>query len=114
MRLLVALAALTAVAATAWSGTAPKLAIRGTAPLVVRGIGFKPREVVTLVVMYDGRHRKRIQASSSRAFTAKFRFSIEACAKFHVSARGNRGSRASYLSPLPSSREQCGAPPAGP
>jgi hypothetical protein len=95
--------------ATGADSTRPRLAIRDTSPLTVRGTHFRPHERVTLTVVYHGRHEKLVRASAAGTFTARFRFSIRGCAMYRVSARGDEGSRALYRSPI----AECGAEPAG-
>ena len=73
---------------------------------MVRGAHFAPRELVTLTTVYEGRHQKRVRASTSGTFRVRFHFSIENCARFRVTARGDHGSRALYRSPI----EVCGTP----
>ena len=97
-----ALAVTTASART----PSPKLVVPDISPLVVRGGHFAPRELVAVTAVYEGPHVKHVRASSSGTFRVKFRFSIENCARFRVTARGGQGSRALYRSPV----EECGTP----
>jgi hypothetical protein len=97
--------ALAATAAAAGTDSA-KLAVPDTTPLIVRGIHFAPGELVTVTATYRSLYEKRVRAGSTGTFRVRFRLSIEQCAKFGVSARGDRGSRAWYKSPI----EECGTP----
>jgi hypothetical protein len=104
-----ALAVLAFAGAAAGAGSArPTLTVRDFSPLTVRGTHFHSRELVTVTVVYRGRHDRRVRATAAGTFTVRFRFSVEECAKYVVSARGDAGSRAFYKRPP----TMCPNPPA--
>lgn len=98
------LAAVTAVCATALvgavppgtAGTAPKLMLVRTQPLVVRGESFKPGErVVVSALTSIGSKRIVVRATSRGRLGASFAFPDQPCGKaFAVRAVGVLGSRA--------------------
>ena len=74
----------------------PSLRLASTAPLVVGGSGFGPREPVLLTYSADdvGRRVLGVRASRDGSFRARFELRLDRCAVFTVRAAGVRGSRA--------------------
>jgi hypothetical protein len=94
---LLALLLLGLLAGPAASGQAqkPRVFVTTTKPFSVRGIRFKPQEVVTVVAWVDGRHTRRVQATAAGVFTVRYRgVTVGSCESYTVTARGNQGSRA--------------------
>lgn len=94
---LLALLLLAPIAAGAASGQAqkPRVFVSTTKPFTVRGIRFQPQELVTVVAWVDGRHERRVRATTAGAFTVRFRgVRIASCEGYTVTARGSQGSRA--------------------
>lgn len=74
-----------------------EITVAAIRPLVVRGMGFKSRERVTVTARATGWDRKQVVASSRGGFTVRFEsLDPSACAGLSISAVGNRGSRADY------------------
>jgi hypothetical protein len=73
-----------------------RLVIVSTEPLVVRGLGFEPRERVKLLVTVGGRAAPTGAARASRAgrFSVRLRASTAVAEAIVVQAIGARGSRA--------------------
>lgn len=88
--------------------TRPTLTLPSLSPLRVVGTHFQRDERVTVTVLYDGRHVRRVRATATGRFIVRFRVSLQECAKYAVSAHGDAGSRAVYRSVI----EACGPPPA--
>jgi hypothetical protein len=105
-----ALVGLALAGAAAAASTRPTLALPDRAPLRVVGVHFKPRELVTVIVVQGARHERRVRATANGRFSVRFRLSLQECAKWAVSARGNGGSRAYYKRP----QTMCPNPPAAP
>jgi hypothetical protein len=103
-----ALALVLAFGAASGDGSArARLSVVHTAPFTVRGSGFKPAERVALVVAVKSRRQRRVVASSTGSFVARFKGpAIGRCSAYFVRARGNRGSLA-VLKVVP----ECPAPP---
>jgi hypothetical protein len=64
-------------------------------PLRVKGAGFQPRERVRLRLDGDVKAVKTVSAGARGTFVATFR-GVSACGSVTVTARGSRGSRASF------------------
>jgi hypothetical protein len=64
------------------------------APPTLKGTNFKPGENVKVVV--EGIKTKRVQASSSGAFTVRFPSRVDRCHGMTASAVGDKGSRAAF------------------
>ena len=64
-------------------------------PFVVKGTHFKRGEVVRVTTELKGRHVRTVKASRKGVFVAKFlRLKATFCSGYHVTAIGNKGSRA--------------------
>jgi len=83
------------VAALVIGSPGPRLAVSDMTPFVVRGIHFRAGERVSIVTYARVRSVRIATASAAGAFTVRYRFSLDRCSAFAVSARGSRGSRAS-------------------
>lgn len=111
MRRLTVLIGLIVLALAGVAQAAPSLRPLEEAPLVVRGAGFQPRELVILKAFRrDGDPLvRRTVASRAGTFTVRFAVALDPCAGTGiVRAIGAKGSRARLLaSPL---RRACVAP----
>jgi len=76
-------------------------------PLVVRGIGFKRVERVTVVLVSTRTWTRSVTADATGAFTLRFRVSIARCQPYSLQAFGSKGSRARTLPPR---RAGCDSP----
>ena len=98
-----AAAALAAAPAAATTAARPSLALVDRTPVTFAGRGFKGGEGVRVTVSVDGRtHTKRVVASPSGAFTARYTVwaAEDACTTaLAANAIGSRGSRAAYKLP---------------
>jgi hypothetical protein len=74
----------------------PRLTVVDQRPLVVRGVGFLPRERVTLeATAGDQQAAKIVRATATGVFTARFDAITDAsCSPFTVTAAGARGTTA--------------------
>jgi hypothetical protein len=100
--------AVTLVAAAPAAKRQPRLTIVNESPLVVRGIGFLPRERVTLrATAGDQQAAKIVRATPTGVFSARFETIPDAsCSPLSVSAAGARGTTAAARRPrIP---EACG------
>jgi hypothetical protein len=91
---LLALAALTAAFGSQPAATADRAALRvtSTAPLVVRGSLFAPRERVAVVARAKGVHQKTVFATARGTFVVAFRgLMLDNCDVYVVRATGSRG-----------------------
>jgi hypothetical protein len=80
-------------------------------PLVVRGSGFKAREMVRVsLVRPTGIRIRRVRATAGGKLVVRFRLPLQDCPAWKILARGARGSRAALRS---DPRIDC-APPAAP
>ena len=70
-----------------------------TAPLTIRGTGFKAGERVRLLATGDGVETRRIAATTAGSFTARFGLPAGRCTALVVQAIGNMGSRATIDRP---------------
>jgi hypothetical protein len=69
----------------------------GLAPLMVKGIGFKPRETVILRSPDSLAKTKRtVTANAAGSFVARMGTSADRCNGMTVVATGNKGSKASF------------------
>jgi hypothetical protein len=85
------------VASASASGAAvnrPTLRIVDRAPVVIRGAGFAADERVTVVVAARSRSSKRVTATSSGTFIARFNVVLGRCSRYSIQAFGSTGSRA--------------------
>src|ERR1041384_8286967 len=90
--LLTLLAVLLPVGAGAAS-TRAHIGFASTAPVSVRGVGFKSGERVTLTISAKAIRKKIVIANARGAFRATFKgLIIPRCSPYGVQARGNRGS----------------------
>jgi len=98
MRGLAVLAVLLTLAGSAAARVATaRVSIVATSPVTVRGSGFVPRERVAVTVSAKTSSTKSVVASASGTFVVRFlHFTIARCTPYGVSAKGNRGSRASW------------------
>ncbi|MHB8642450.1 MAG: hypothetical protein ACYDA3_06160 [Gaiellaceae bacterium] len=100
MKLGVVLTLVLVSATTAWARTAvtqPTVTITSMSPAVVRGVGFVPRERVTVTVSAKGSRTRAVTAGATGAFRIRFAgFSIPRCTVYGVRAKGNRGSFVSW------------------
>jgi hypothetical protein len=87
------------------SASKPRLMVGPLYPLTVRGLRFRSRESVT--VMLDGGKRgmKKARANRSGTFRVQFDVRIARCGTVNIRAVGARGSRATYQMPRPDCRE---------
>ncbi len=85
----------------------PALRLLGMLPLKVQGVGFRPAEQVTLVLLLaESRSRSQARAGRTGRFVVTFRgVGVDRCTSFTVAARGDQGSRA-----LVRQRAQSGCP----
>ncbi len=83
----------------------PRLLVAELYPLTVNGVGFKPRERVTVTLDGGKRGTRRVQASRQGRFTVRFPVRLGRCATVTVRAIGSRGSRVVYQVPRPDCRE---------
>src|SRR5690348_9340635 len=106
-RLVVLAGAVALVAASQAAATAsPRLELlRRDAPFTVRGLGFVPREHVTVTIVAPVRRSMRVVTSRSGAFLVRLDVSVDRCSALVVRAAGSRGDRA-VLRPQP----QCPPP----
>jgi hypothetical protein len=73
----------------------PSLHVVSIRPFKVRGLDFRPRELVRVVVVSDVRSVRVVRATVSGGFLADFgALRIDPCTGFTVVAKGDRGSRA--------------------
>jgi hypothetical protein len=85
---------------TAYAQTPPHVWIGGTAPLVVRGSGFKPKESVDIVAfLAQGTRRQTLRAAPDGSFSARFHTAASGCAIRQIKARGFLGTHASWTVP---------------
>ena len=99
LAVLCALASVTLGGATT---TQPRLRLLDAAPVVLRGVGFQPRERVRILVYAGERAVKRVAAGRRGTFVVRFGdLQADRCAAFSAVAAGNRGSRAAFKRPLP-------------
>ena len=96
--LTVAVAALVSGSIAGGATTRPALGVADSAPLTLRGIGFKQRERVrvAVVVVYQSERRTRVVRASARGvFTVVFAgIEMRDPCSFDASAIGGQGSRA--------------------
>jgi hypothetical protein len=59
-------------------------------------MGFKPRERVLVIAAARGHGDKRVVATSSGSFVARFDFGVPRCTGLWVRAIGARGTQARY------------------
>jgi hypothetical protein len=81
--------------------------VSGTAPLVIRGSGFKAGESVRVVVVLEKARRHTTVAAAGGRFAARFRTAASGCSLREVIASGSKGTRASWKVPP----ESCANPP---
>jgi hypothetical protein len=85
----------------------PTLRLAGNAPLTVRGTHFRPSERVRVTVIAEVRRSKRVTASRTGAFIARFDATFDRCSgSLIVRAVGAGGSEAALKLPQPA----CPAP----
>jgi hypothetical protein len=77
----------------------PSVTVARVIPVIVQGAGFASAERVKVVVRLPKLYRKTVTATRRGRFTATFRVAAGKCNTIRVSAIGNRGSRASAVSP---------------
>jgi hypothetical protein len=96
MRSLLIAALLGLVAGTAGATTdRPHLRVMDETPLVVRGTGFRPREVVHVGLVAQTTRRKDVVAALTGSFTVRFTVTPVQCLSVRsLVASGNRGSYA--------------------
>jgi hypothetical protein len=84
---------------TASASTASRTAyitITSRSPVVVRGMGFRPSERVTVSISAKATYKKVVTASRLGGFRVTFRGkTVGPCQFYSAQARGNRGSIAS-------------------
>jgi hypothetical protein len=104
--LICGLAAFTAPAA-ATSTASPRLAALDLAPLTVRGLNFRTRERVRVVLRVQGEvYTRRLTATMRGRFVVRYlSVTADQCTPYIVSALGSKGSRAA-LKAVP----ECAAP----
>jgi hypothetical protein len=85
--------------ATADAKAPPKLRLADTQPVVIRGIGFKALERVTVTTVVDGaRHVRLVRSTRAGGFVATFATiaQLDPCgSSFRAYAMGARGDKAS-------------------
>ena len=78
----------------------PKATLRlvdDTAPAVLRGTGFQPREHVRVVVVSGTIHSvRRVVATRLGRFAVRLQDDVNACVGFSATAVGSKGTRATY------------------
>jgi hypothetical protein len=80
----------------------PSLRLVDRDPFTVKGLNFKPRERVKVVLHADEVMSRRATANELGAFLVRFgEVSIGRCDAFSVRAFGSRGSRAALKLPQP-------------
>jgi hypothetical protein len=101
VRLGVVLSVLSLLPAGALAAGTARVTVPSTAPVAVRGTGFKSHERVTVTVIAKAAHTRRVTATSQGTFRARFAsVSLGYCQAYSVRARGNRGSTA-FLKVVP-------------
>jgi hypothetical protein len=88
----------------------PRLRVLDSAPLVVRGTGFKGHELVSVVYRAQARWTRTATASAAGTFTVRFPAALQLCPPGLLTARGARGSSAVFKPP----RTMCPQPPPEP
>ena len=80
--------------AVAAAPRAPAVQVSTSSPFVVKGTHFKRAEIVRVVVVFKAHeHVRTVKASARGAFRARFlRLSVQACDRYSVRAKGNKGS----------------------
>lgn len=96
--LVVALALLIATAAAAVSATRATPGVRVTSlnPVTVAGRAFRAGERVRVVVFVKRANVARVVANRRGRFVARYPFAVGDCTIVRVTARGSKGSTASY------------------
>jgi hypothetical protein len=79
--------------------TKPSVNVARVIPVVVEGAGFVSSERVKVVVRLPMVYRKTVTATRRGRFTLTFRVAAGKCNTIRVLAIGNKGSRASTVSP---------------
>ena len=106
-----------AFATVAWAATVSKPTVRVTrmSPTVVTGTGFQARERVAVTVSAKTAQRVVVVANVAGRFVARFAgFTIPRCTAYAISARGNKGSVASWKVTPDCAAPQGGAGPTNP
>jgi hypothetical protein len=94
----VAAAAVTATTAVGAANARPALRLLDRTPLTVAGKGFAAQEAVRVRVATQGRTTtRRVVASATGSFRARFALSLGRCQSFSLQAFGSTGSRATLL-----------------
>ncbi len=98
-RALTAVAVLCSVAALAQTAAGAQRAtlrlVDDTAPAMLRGSGFQPREHVRVVVVSGtARSVRKVVATRFGRFAVRIRDDVNACSGFSAIAVGNKGTRA--------------------
>jgi len=111
----VALACIVVVPVACARSHRAQLWVGGTAPLMIRGSGFKARESVKVIVFLQREiargvtkkttMRRTVTATAAGTFAVRFRTAASGCGIPKVIARGSLGSRAAWLVPS----RACGA-----
>jgi hypothetical protein len=93
MRLLTLALVVASVAAASASAVAraPSLKIERATPLVVRGLGFHAREIVTVTTSIG---HLRVRTTATGGFVASFRTGTDRCSGGRIVALGTTGDRA--------------------
>lgn len=80
----------------------PRLAVAKRSPLVIRGVGFRSRELVTVSVRANQPIVKRVRSTPAGAFGANMgTVVVDHCSALFVRAVGNEGSEAILKLPRP-------------